>query len=114
MQSVSVEAKSEAGQPPTQLYTATRQAWYVSEMRSSSCNLVLEFADTMKQLNEKLVCWLYSTEKGGEVQPARPIDEYSVLMTASKSATNVSYHRPSYLLQNRLLLVDAGHGRTNN
>jgi len=87
VQSVATQAKSKAGEPPTQLYAATRQAWYASVMTSSSSTLVLQFAATMKQLNEKLVYWLYSTETGGEVQPARPIDEYSVLMTASKATT---------------------------
>ena len=114
MQSVATQAKSKAGEPPIQLYAATRQAWYASVMASSSSTLVLQFAATMKQLNEKLVCWLYSTETGGEVQSARPIDEYSVLMTASKATTYVSYHRPSYLGDHRLFLVDAGHGGTNN
>jgi hypothetical protein len=48
------------------------------------------------------------------VQSARPIDEYLVLMTASKATTNVLYHRPSYLVDHRLFLVHAGHGGTNN
>ena len=114
MQSVAAQSNSKEGEAPTQIYSATRQAWYSSVMTSSDSTLVTKFADTMKQLNEQLVHWLYSRETDGEVQSARPIDEYSVLMTASKETTNVSYYRPSYLRKHRLYLVDAGHGGTNN
>ncbi len=126
MQAVAAEANPAAGMPKTQVYTPLRQALYAAAMRKMRNKDVNAFADTMQELNEALARWLYqpkATEAVGwqyqpkagmVVEPARPWNEYSVLMTMSKTMVRSWYHRPSWLLAHRYCMVEAGSAGVNN
>ena len=102
---------------PCQIYGPLRQIWYADTMNKSGNKqaMIKEFQTSLQQLNNALVSWLYEEQADTVVmQPAILQDDFSVLMSAAKTPTPWMYHRPSWLLQNRFMVVEAGHGGVNN
>ena len=102
---------------PCQIYGPLRQILYADTMNKwgNKQAMVQKFHTSLQQLNQALLRWLYEDPANTVVlQPAIQQDDFSVLMSAARPPKPFLYHRPSWLLQNGIMLVEAGHGGVNN